>query len=60
MKKMVELTEEDIMQIIANSFCIDKKNVEIRHFKESKGYGLNEHDASAIKAIVQLPMNDMR
>ena len=58
MKKQVILQESDIIQTIANSFSVDTKDVMIRHYKETIGYGYSEKDVDRVEITVNLPMND--
>jgi len=60
MKKQVIMTEDDILQTIANSFSTDVKNVSIRHFKETVGYGYSEEDIDRVEVTVDLPMIEQR
>ena len=58
MKKQVFLTKDDIQQIIANSFGVDKDKVCIELYKEAEGYGYGERYATKVEAIVEMPMNE--
>lgn len=60
MKKQVIMTEDDILQTIANSFSTDVKNVSIRHFNETVGYGYSEEDIDRVEVTVDLPMVEQR
>ena len=60
MKKQVILQENDIVQTIANSFSVDTKDVMLRHYKETIGYGYSEKDVDRVEITVNLPMNDRR
>ena len=60
MKKQVIMTEADILQTIANSFDTDVKNVNIRHYKETVGYGLSEKEIDRVEVTVNLPMAEQR
>ena len=60
MKKQVIMTEADILQTIANSFSTDVKNVSIRHYKETIGYGYSEEDIDRVEVTVDLPMVGQR
>ena len=60
MKKQVILQESDIVQTIANSFSVDTKDIMLRHYKETIGYGYSEKDVDRVEITVNLPMNDGR
>lgn len=53
MKKELHLDDKDIVQIIANYFGTDSKDVSIFVQKEVSGYGQMEHEVSVVKATVQ-------
>lgn len=60
MKKQVILSEQDIIQSIANSFSVDTKDVSLRHRKELSGYGNSEEEIDRVEVTVTLPMNEVR
>lgn len=60
MTKQIVLNEDDIRQVIANSFSVDKGKVYLITFTETKGYGTGEHTVTSVKANVDIPMNDQR
>lgn len=60
MKNQVILSESDIVQTIANSFCVDKKDVDFRHYKETIGYGYSEEEIDRVEVTVTLPINEVR
>ncbi len=60
MKKQICLNQDDIQQIIADSFCVDKKNVILEFYKDIEGFGISERYIAMIKATVEVPMNDGR
>lgn len=60
MEKQVILSEKDIILAVANSFSVDTKNVSLRHFKESIGYGYSEEEVDRVEVTVKLPMNETR
>ena len=60
MKKQVLLTDEDILQTIANSFNVSKDAVRLETYKDTVGCGQGERDIFRTRATVELPMNDGR
>ena len=60
MKKQVILSDEDIVQTIANSFNVDKAKVTLETYKDTIGYGQNEKTIYRTRATVEVPMNDQR
>lgn len=60
MKKQVILSDEDIVQTIANSFNVDKAKVKLETYKDTAGYGQNEKTIYRTRATVEVPMNDQR
>lgn len=60
MKKQICLTQDDIQQIIANAFSVDKCKVDLESYKDLEGYGTGEHYVARVKATVEVPMNDQR
>lgn len=60
MKNQVILSESDIIQTIANSFSVDKKDVDFRHYKETIGYGYSEEEIDRVEVTVTLPINEVR
>ena len=60
MKKQICLTHNDIQQIIANAFSVDKDKVDLEPYKYLEGYGTLEHYVVKVKATVEVPMNDSR
>lgn len=60
MKKQVILSDEDIVQTIANSFNVDKAKVTLETYKDTVGYGQNEKTIYRTRATVEVPMNDQR
>lgn len=60
MKNQVVLSESDIIQTIANSFSVDKKDVDFRHYKETIGYGYSKEEIDRVEVTVTLPMNEVR
>ena len=60
MIKHIVLNEDDIRQVIANSFSVDKAKVYLITFTETKGYGMGEHTVTSVKAHVDVPVNEQR
>lgn len=60
MKNKVILSESDIIQTIANSFSVDKKDVGFRHYKETIGYGYSKEEIDRVEVTVTLPINEVR
>ena len=60
MKKQIVLTQDDIHQIIANSFSVDKSKVNLEPFQDIEGWGTGEHYVPKVRATVEIPMNDQR
>ena len=57
MENQVILSESDIVKTIANSFGVDKKDVDFRHYKETIGYGYSEEEIDRVKVTVTFQMN---
>lgn len=60
MKKQICLNQDDIQQIIADSFCVDKEKVILEFYKDIEGFGTSERYIARIKATIEVPMNDGR
>ena len=60
MTKQMCLTQDDIQQIIASAFSVDKDKVFLEPYKDLEGYGTGEHYVAKVKATVQLPIADCR
>lgn len=56
MKQVVCLSEEEIKELIAQHFCVDKDKVRIDVHKEWRGYGLGEHFEDEISALFEVPV----
>lgn len=52
MRTVIELTEKDIIQTIANSFDVDTSCVILKCSEVWKGYGRNEHKGYEISARI--------
>lgn len=44
MKEIISLNEKDLKKILAEHYKVNEKDVHVNIYKESKGYGMNEHD----------------
>lgn len=60
MKKQIVLTQDDIQQVIANTFCVDKDKVNLEPFITIEGFKMDEHPVAKVKATIEVPMNDQR
>lgn len=60
MKKQICLTQDDIQQIIANTFNVDNDKVYIESYKDLEGYGTSGYYVARVKATVEVPMNEQR
>jgi hypothetical protein len=60
MKKQICLTQDDIQQIIANAFSVDKDKVNFEPYRDWKVDGTAEYYVTKVKATVEVPMNDFR
>ena len=60
MKKQVILSEQDIIHTIANSFSVDKKDVDFRHYKETIGYEYGAKEIDRVEVTVTLQINEVR
>lgn len=58
MRTIVELSEKDIIQTIANTFDVDIDKVSLRYSEVSRGYGQNEHTEHVFSASVVLKAED--
>lgn len=54
MRTIIELTEKDIIQIIANSFDVDTDFVRLKYDEVWRGYAQNEHKECIVSAKVVL------
>lgn len=54
MRTIVELSEEDIIQTIANAFDVDANKVELAYKEVWKRHGLSEYKAHVVAAEVTL------
>lgn len=54
MRTVIELTEKDIIQIIANSFDVDTDFVRLKYDEVWHGYAQNEHKECIVSAKVVL------
>ena len=52
MKTKVFLDKYDIQRIIAKHYNVEPKFVDMHLFIATEGYGMDEHDAPTIEAIV--------
>lgn len=52
MKTTRILEEEDVKKIIAEKFGVEPKYVEVKIYKVSKGYGMDEHDEPKLEIVV--------
>ena len=52
MKTIYELTEQDIITIIANHFSVPSDSVELDYYKSVEGYGLGEYYVDHVKGKV--------
>lgn len=59
-QKQILLDEEDIKQVIANSYDVGLNKVSIETYVDVEGYGLGEHYVTKVRATVETPMNDAR
>lgn len=54
MRTVVELSEKDVIQTIANAFDVDANKVVLEYKDVWKGYGPNEYKACVVNAKVTL------
>lgn len=54
MRTIVELSEKDIIQMIANAFDVDIHKVSLKYSEVSRGYAQNEYIEHVISASVVL------
>ena len=52
MKTVIELTEKDIIQTLANAFDVDTKCVTLKYNEVWKGYAQNEHKEYEVSARI--------
>ena len=52
MQTIIKLNEDDMINIIANHYQVDKSNVKIRVEQECVGYGIGEHMEPFVFATV--------
>ncbi len=52
MKTVYELTEQDIIVIIANHFSVPLDSVELEHYKSMEGFYTDEHYVDYVKGKV--------
>lgn len=60
MKKQIVLTQDDIQQIIANAFSVDKSKVKLERIYELETYGQNEWCSPKVSATIEVQMNEQR
>lgn len=54
MKTIYELTEQDIIVIIANHFSVPLDSVELDHYKSIEGFRMDEHYVDHVKGKVTI------
>lgn len=54
MRTVIELTEKDIIQTIANAFDVDTNFVKLKYDEVWRGYAQNEHKECIVSAKVVL------
>ena len=54
MKTVYELTEQDIIVIIANHFSVPLDSVELEHYKSMEGFYTDEHYVDYVKGKVTI------
>lgn len=52
MKKIFELDEKDVVDILADKFKVDTERIHVTYENHSVGYGVAEHDEPEIKIII--------
>lgn len=52
MRTVIELTDKDIIQTIANAFDVDIDRVTLKYSEVLKGYGQNERKECEISATI--------
>lgn len=52
MRTVIELTQEDIVQTLANSFDVDTNCVTLKYSEVLEGYGQNEHKECEFSARI--------
>lgn len=54
MRKLIELDEEDICEIIAKHFSTEREKVILTSYTVAEGYGISEHEVIQIKISVEI------
>ena len=56
MKIQYELNEQDIINTIRNAYVANddkhKAQIELIHYKDTEGYGKNEHDVDKVMVVI--------
>ena len=53
MEKLFRLNEQDIIQVLAKHFNVDRTNVCLTIKSKTEGYGPTEHQVSEVNAVIK-------
>lgn len=53
METKLTLTSDEVISILSKKVGIDKNKMKLIAFKETVGYGMNEHEVSKAKLIIE-------
>ena len=55
MIKQVIIDEHDIIRVVADAFDVKTEDVDMNVYRDSEGYGMDEHYVYRVEATVTLP-----
>ena len=53
MEKLICLNDQDIIQVLAKHFNVDRTNVCLTIKSKTEGYGPTEHQVSEVNAVIK-------
>lgn len=53
MEKLLRLDEQDIIQVLADHFDVDRANVCLTIKSKTEGYGPTEHQVPEVSAVIK-------
>ena len=53
MEKLLRLDDQDIIQVLADHFNMDRANVNLTVKMETEGYGPTEHQFPEVSAVIK-------
>ena len=55
MKTIIELNEDDIAEVLAEHFAVEKSQVKVCPYNTTVGYGMQEQSVPTVKAEIIKP-----